>query len=115
MAKWFGKVGYAVTAEPTLGVFTEDIIEREYYGDLMKNYRKLQNPGLGSVNDNVALANEISILADPYAINNFGSIRYAEFMGVKWKVDTVEIQYPRLILSLGGVWNGDSPRVTDEA
>lgn len=113
MAKWFGKIGYAEQVEVVPGVWDEQIVEREYYGDVQRNFRKLQNSG--EVNDDLTVANEISIVADPYAINNFYTMRYAEFHGAKWKVETVEVQYPRLILSLGGVWNGNSPRVTDEA
>lgn len=106
MAKWYGKIGYAETMEIEPGLWEEQITEKEYYGDLIRNTRKLQNSG--GVNDNINLANEISIIADPYAINNFHSMRYVEFMGTKWKISDVEVQYPRLILTVGGVWNGDS-------
>lgn len=104
MAKWFGKIGYAETAETSPGVWTEQIIEREYFGDLVRNTRRLQS--VDKVNDDITISNEISILSDPYAVNNFHSIRYAEFMGTKWKITNVEVSYPRLILSLGGIYNG---------
>lgn len=106
MAKWYGKIGYAETMEIEPGLWEEQITEKEYYGDLIRNTRKLQNSS--GVNDNINLANEISIIADPYAINNFHSMRYVEFMGTKWKVSDIEVQYPRLILTVGGVWNGNS-------
>ena len=104
MAKFYGKVGYAETVEVEPGIWEERIVERDYYGDLTRASRKLQTSG--SVNDDVNLANEISIVADPYAVQNFDSMRYIEFIGVKWKVVSAEIQHPRLILTTGGVYNG---------
>ena len=104
MAKWYGVIGYSETVETSPGVWEEQITERNYYGDLIRDTRRLQT--IDQVNDNINVANEISIVADPYAELHFHSIRYAEFGGVKWKVNTVEPRRPRLILSLGGVYNG---------
>lgn len=104
MAKWYGTVGYVITREVRPGVWKEESIERGYYGDLVRNTRRLQSAD--QQNDNVNIANEISIVADPFANENFHAMRYAEFMGTKWKVSNVEVQYPRLILTLGGVYNG---------
>ena len=104
MAKWFGKIGYAETVETSPGVWKEKITVRDYYGDLTRNTRRLQSAD--KVNDDLNISNELSIVSDPYAINNFHSMRYAEFMGAKWKINTVEVSYPRLILTLGGVYNG---------
>ena len=103
MAKWSGKIGFVVTSEAKPGVWKEVATDRTYYGDLIRNTRKLQSSG--NVNDNVTISNEISIVADPFANENFHAIRYAEFMGTKWKVTSVDVQYPRLILSLGEVYN----------
>lgn len=104
MAKWFGKVGYAEMLETAPGVWTENIVEREYSGGTYRNTRRLQSSD--KLNDDVTVGNEISFIADPYANENFHSVRYAEFMGIKWKVTNVDVQYPRLILTLGGVYNG---------
>lgn len=104
MAKFYGKIGYANTVETKPGVYEEQIVERSYYGDLIRNTRRLQSAD--QVNDNINISNEISIVADPYATNNFHTMRYAVFMGTKWKVSNVEVSYPRLILTLGGVYNG---------
>lgn len=104
MAKFYGAIGYAVTEETAPGVWEERITERMYYGELVRNTRKLQ--AADQLNDNINVANEISILADPFAYENFHSMRYVEFMGAKWKVSNVEVQYPRLILTVGGVYNG---------
>lgn len=103
MPKWYGKIGYGVTEETSPGVWTEEIVERQYYGDIIRNLRRLETSD--QVNDNVSVSNEISIVSDPYAFENFHSIRWIEFMGSKWKVTSVEVQYPRLLLSLGGVYN----------
>lgn len=104
MAKWYGVIGYAETVETTPGVWKEQVTKRNYYGDLTRNTRRLQTAD--KLNDDINISNELSIVADPYAMNNFHSMRYAEFMGTAWKITDVEVQYPRLILSLGGVWNG---------
>lgn len=104
MAKFYGKIGYANTVETKPGVYEEQIVERSYYGDLIRNNRRLQSAD--QVNDDINISNEISIVADPYATNNFHTMRYAVFMGTKWKISNVEVSYPRLILTLGGVYNG---------
>jgi len=105
MAKWFGAVGYATTSETKPGVWEERITERNYYGETIRNVRRLQNSS--QLNDNINVSNEISIVSDPFAIQNFHSIKYVEFMGAKWKVTSVEVSYPRLILTVGGVYNGE--------
>ena len=104
MAKFYGVIGYAVTEETEPGIYEERIIEKEHFGDVVRNTRRLSNAA--KVNDNITISNQISIVADPFAYNNFHSMRYVSFMGSKWKVTEVEVQYPRLILTLGGVYNG---------
>lgn len=104
MAKFYGVIGYAETKETSPGVWVEDITERKYYGDITKNSRRLN--GGENLNDNLTVTNIISIMADAYAYENFFAIRYVEWMGARWKVSTVEVQRPRLILNLGGVYNG---------
>lgn len=102
MPKFFGVVGFAVLTNSD-GVWKEDIREISYYGDINRNNRYLQSTN--QVNDDISVSNEISIVADPYARNNFHLIRYVKFMGTKWKVTSVNVQTPRLILTLGGVYN----------
>lgn len=104
MAKFFGKIGFATLTETTPGVWEEVITEREYYGELVRNNRRLQ--GAQQLNDNINISNEFSILADPFAVENFHNMRYLTYMGTKWKVSSVDVQYPRLTLSVGGVYNG---------
>ena len=103
MAKWAGKIGFAISEETQPGVWVERIVVRTYYGDLMRNTRRLQSSG--NLNDNVIISNQLSIVADPYANENFHAMRYAEFMGTKWKITSVEVQYPRLILEMGDIYN----------
>ena len=104
MAKWHGIIGYVNTEETKPGVWTEQITERKYSGDAIKVSSRWQS-GV-STNDNLTLSNQISIVADPFAKLNFSSMRYIEFMGTRWEITDVAVQYPRLILTIGGVYNG---------
>lgn len=104
MAKFCGAIGFAVTEETRPGIYEEKITERNYVGDLIRNSRRLQTGS--QVNDDINISNQVSIVADPYASQNFHMMRYATYLGAKWKITNVEVQYPRLILELGGVWNG---------
>lgn len=103
MAKFYGKIGYTETAETDPGIWEPTIVEREYMGDISNEFWKRQNNG--EINDDIELTDTISIIADPYAIQHCSSIAYVEYVGAKWKVNKVDVQYPRLLLSLGGVWN----------
>lgn len=103
MARWAGKVGFETSVETEPGIWEEKINERKYYGDLNRNARRLESSNV--INDNINISNEISFVADPYAKENFYAIRYVEFMGTKWKVSNIEVQFPRLVLSLGGIYN----------
>ena len=109
MNRFYGKVGYGVTAETPSesGVWVADITEVYYYGDVLQNTRRLDE-GVG-LNDDIAVQNRISILADEYAVENFFNIKYVEWNGVLWTVDSVEVRSPRLIFSLGSVYNGPTP------
>lgn len=105
MAKWFGKIGYSETVETTPGVWTPQDTVREYYGDVIrKSTRWAGNPD--STNDDLTVNCQISIVADPFAIDKFYSMKWIELMGTKWKITNVEPQFPRLLLTLGGVYNG---------
>ena len=105
MAKWYGEIGFAETVETKPGVWVEQITKRNYYGDVTRDSRRLQ--AADKLNDNVNISNQISIISDPYANDNFHSMRYAFYMGTRWKITDIEVQYPRLNLTLGGVWNGE--------
>ena len=113
MAKWYGRVGYVETVEIEPGVWEPKVTERPYFGDLLKNVSKWVTNS-NSVNDNLNIANQISIVADSYAYQHFSSVKYVEFMGAMWDVTSVEPQYPRLILSIGGVYDGPQAGTADE-
>lgn len=102
--KYYGNIGFAETKETTPGVFVEELVERTYYGDVLDFGRQLQSGE--QVNDNVRITNQLSIVADDKAYNNMANIRYAVFMGIKWKVTSVKVLTPRLQLTLGDEWNG---------
>lgn len=107
MAKFYGIIGFVVTVEDSdnPGVWEEKTVEKKYSGDLNKVTRRLQTTS-NSVNDSITISNELSIVADPYANQNMYAMRYAVFNGIKWKIESVNVEYPRLILSMGGVYNG---------
>lgn len=103
MAKFYGNIGFSETKQIKPGIWKEQIIEIPYYGDLVRNTSKFQNSG--GVNDNISINNNISIIADPYANNNFQKMRYVKFLGAKWKIESAEVQYPRIILTIGGEYH----------
>lgn len=106
MARWYGKIGYITTEEVQPGVWAPSTpTERSYDGDILSNTSRWMTTD--KVNDDLNVSNRISIVADPFAYQNFHSIKYAEFMGIFWEVSNVEVQYPRLILTVGGVYNGE--------
>lgn len=106
MPKYYGVIGYATIVETSPGVHEETITERCYYGDILDCNRRLEKGEV--LNDNIQLRNQVSIVADAFAYNNFMDIKYIVVMGKKWKVSDVSIQSPRLILTLGGLYNGDT-------
>lgn len=102
--KFYGKVGYAPQqVETSPGVFEEMIVEHTYRGDIIRNTRRLESDN--KVNDDITSNNSISIMADAYAYDHFYDMRYVEWQGSKWKVTNVEVQRPRLLLTLGGIYN----------
>lgn len=107
MAKFFGKIGFGETVDVGNDIYEPKIKEREYYGDVLRHMMK--NQPSEYLNDNITISNSISIVADPYAYENFHNMKYVIFNNVnenvKWKIENVELQYPRLILNIGGMYN----------
>ena len=110
MARFFGRVGYGGTVESGPGVWVDDIVERSYFGDVIRNARNLREGE--NLNVDLSVQNSISIVADAYANDHFFAIRYVEWAGALWTVSSVEVQSPRLLLRLGEVYNGPTPAVT---
>jgi hypothetical protein len=104
MARFFGRIGYGINVETSPGVWSAQITERSYYGDVVQNMRTLEQGE--NLNPNLSVQNVISIVADAYANDHFFAIRYVEWAGTLWTVSSVEVQSPRLLLRLGEVYNG---------
>lgn len=111
MARFFGNIGYGIPKEVRSGVWVDEIFERSYYGDEVRNARDLREGDY--LNKDISVSNSISIVADAYAYEFFHAIRYVKWAGAYWTVPNVEVQRPRLLLRLGGVYNG--PKATPPA
>jgi hypothetical protein len=108
MARFYGEIGYAgETVETAPSVFEEQIVAFNYYGDVIQNTRSLTEGT--SVNDDISVGNSISIVADAYAREHMFAMRYIKWQGVLWKIEMVTEARPRLLLRLGGVYNGPTP------
>lgn len=113
MAKFHGEIGYGETVEKAPGVWEDVITERSYFGDIIRNSRQLREGE--EINNDLSVSNSISIVADAYANEHFFAIRYVKWAGTLWKVSNVEVQSPRLILRLGGVYNGPKAEPSNPA
>jgi hypothetical protein len=104
MARFCDVIGYGISGESAPGVWSDVITEVQYYGDVIRNSRSLED-GIG-LNKDLSVGNSISIVADAYANENFFAMRYVRWAGTLWTIINVDVQSPRLILRLGGVYNG---------
>jgi len=105
MAKFHGKIGFGQSVETEPGVFTDTIVERQYYGDVIRNSRQLLDRD-ERVNPDISVQNSLSVVADAHLRGHFFAIRYVEWEGARWVVSDVDVQPPRLILKLGGIYHG---------
>lgn len=103
--KWYGKVGFVKSVQTAPSVWSNDETIREYYGDVYRISNQWSTNS-DSTNDDLNVNHQISIMADPFACDNCHSIKWIEFMGARWKVKSFESKPPRLVLTVGGVWNG---------
>lgn len=103
MAKFYGPIGYATLTEIRPGVSDEIINEKFYSGDSIKVSRRMVSTN--QVLDDIVISNIISIVADPFANEHIFAMRYVGFQGAKWKITNVDVQRPRLILTIGGLYN----------
>lgn len=106
MNRFSGKVGYMIQKEDPnqLGCWYTEIVAKQHSGNILSNQQR--NSDAGKVNDDVVITNKFSIIANPFASKNYHNAKYVEYRGTKWEVSTVEYAYPRIILSVGGVYNG---------
>lgn len=108
--RFHGTVGYGEDTQTSPGVWTEVITEIEYFGDVLRSARRLGSPyDSPQLNEGITLENSFSIVADAYAYENFAKMKYVSWNGSRWKITRVEDQRPRLILTAGGIWNGNTP------
>lgn len=105
MARFCGNIGFGQSVETSPGVWEYQISERRYYGDITKFYYNNQSSNESTI-DNLTVNNSFSVMGDPFMYQNFNSMVYVEWMGTKWKVNSVEVEYPRLKINVGGVYNG---------
>lgn len=105
MAKYSGMIGFVRYVEGEYSVHTEETIEKHYTGDVLQNYRRNEISS-DKVNEDLRINNEISIVANRFAIENFSYMRYATYLGTKWQITSAKLESPRIILTLGGVYNG---------
>jgi hypothetical protein len=103
MAKFHGVIGYVTTVETAPGVQTEVAKEYSYTGDVLRDSRRWENSG--NLNDNLMISNQFSIVGDWYSYENFSAMRYIKYMGTLWKITNVELKRPRLIITVGGIYN----------
>ena len=105
MAKFAGVIGYAEAVETAPGVHEEKIAERQHFGDWKRN--TLRQQPADKLNDDITISNELSIIANPYAMDHLHLMKYVKYLGAAWKITNIEVRYPRLILTIGGVYNGE--------
>jgi hypothetical protein len=103
MAKFYGKIGFAIQTEVRPGVWQNVITERYYSGEVIRNSVKHDGD---KVNPDLSTGNSIRIVADAYANETFFAMKYLEWMGVLWSISNVDVERPRLTIRLGGVYNG---------
>ena len=107
MAKFYGAIGYALQIESKPGVWSDNIIEKNYRGDVILDQRRWQSAD--KVNDDLSLDNSISIIADEYAHNNIGNMKYIVWNNVPWEIQSFSINRPRIVIQIGGIYNGERP------
>lgn len=105
MAKFCGRIGYAIPTETVPGKWKDKVVEHQYRGDIRSNSMRWESSSEGT-NDDLNVNVQISIIADQFANMNFHSMKYVRFMGTCWKIKSVIPNYPRLMLTIGGVYNG---------
>jgi hypothetical protein len=107
LSKFFGEIGFATQVETSPGIWEDQIVEKQYYGDVFRESRRFSTTD--QVLDKINLSNQISILADGYVVDNVQNLRYVRWLGGLWKISYVELKFPRLVLEMTGVYNGPTP------
>lgn len=115
MSRFYGPIGFVVQIEDPedSGIWIEQPIERNYRGEVRRNYKKWDNGD--QLNKNLNVNNTISIVADPYASSHLMAIRYIKWLDGYWEITSVEVNFPRLVLSIGGVYNGPKAATSSDS
>ena len=103
--RFFGKVGYQIETEDTDSVWAKTMVAKSYFGDVIRNNTRRDTGD--TINDQIDVNNRISIVADPFAFENFQNMKYVEWLKQLWNIKSIELQPPRIILEVGGVYNGE--------
>lgn len=101
--KFCGSIGFIKQEEIEAGIYGDVVAEKNYYGEVLQNFRKWKSSD--KVNDDIVLTNKLSVIADSFMTENLGAMKYVVYLGQKWKIDSAEIEYPRIVLTLGGLYN----------
>lgn len=107
MNKFYGKVGFAINtnSEEDPDAYMDTIVERAYYGDILRNSHRYSQGS--TLSGDLTISNQFSIISDPFANEHSDAMRYIVYNSTKWAITDVDIsQYPRLIVSVGGKYNG---------
>lgn len=110
--KWYGQIAYRDSVEIEPGVWEDKITKVDCFGDILRNYKSNQQGD--KINEDISVSNQISVVASPFILNSFHKIVYITFMGAKWRVSSVEVQYPRLVISLGSLYLEDEEEEPEE-
>lgn len=102
--KFAGNIGFIKTVETSPGIWTEEETLLYCRGDVLKKSLKWESSG--NINDDLNVSNQISIVADSFTVENMSFIKFVEYMGARWKINNISVEYPRLVLTLGGLYNG---------
>lgn len=111
MGKFFGTIGLVIMEQTAPGVYMPKTVTKSCYGEVL-NVTKRWQGAAEQVNDNLNIDSRISILSNKFLTENLSHIRFVEWMGALWKVTSVELSYPRIILSIGGVYNANDEQET---
>jgi hypothetical protein len=103
MSRCSGLIGYALAGETQPGVWTENITEKIYYGDVVRDNRRIVDQG--EINGSININNNISVVSNKFMLDNLAFMRYITFANSKWKISSVDIRSPRVVITLGGLYN----------
>lgn len=111
--KWYDSIGFREEIEEEPGVWVTKITTRKFFGDILRS--SWSNPTGTKINEDLSISNAISIVADPFLLNNFQKIAYVSIYGAKWRVSSVEVNSPRLTLTLGSLYKEEEEETEDDS